>query len=445
MRRGLLALIVAVGLGAPAAAQDRSPGTLFTSVRVWDGTSDGLQDGMSVLVMNNLITAVSDGPIATPRGAVVIDGGGRVLMPGLIDMHTHVMFKYGVPVTRSEMDLASAGAAAFESMQMYLRMGYTTLRDVGGASLGLARNMAAGRVSGPRLYSSGGALTAISGHADLGLPTEAPGQGVLNRNGQGIVVTGPHEVTAAVRTALRQGATHIKLMVGGGVASDLDPLEATTFTEAEIRAAVEAAADFGTYVCAHAYNDVSVNRVLDAGGRCIEHGFLAEESTIRRMAELGAVMSLQSYVAYEVFRNPEEIPGFSAENARKGRQVNEGADRMMRWVAQYGVEAFAGADMWTYDQIPITNQDLVVRKRWYDDVEILRQNTSHAAAWLAKSGAKNPYKEGPLGVIVEGAYADMILVDGNPLEDVAVLANYDRNIRLVMKDGVIFKNTLDRQ
>jgi imidazolonepropionase-like amidohydrolase len=153
-------------------------------------------------------------------------------------------------------------------------------------------------------------------------------------------------------------------------------------------------------------------------------------------------MSLQSYAAYETFKNPENIPGFSAENVRKGRQVHEGADRMLRWVAEHGVPTFAGADMWTYDLIPITSQDLVVRKRWFSDVEILRQNTSYAAAWLAKSGPKNPYKEGPLGVIAEGAYADMILVDGNPLEDVGVLADYDANIRLVMKDGRIFKITL---
>jgi imidazolonepropionase-like amidohydrolase len=439
MLRLLAGALTALALGAPAHAQDR---TLFTNVSVWDGTSDGLATGMSVLVEGNLIAGVSSESIAA-GDATVIDGDGRTLMPGLIDMHTHVMFKFGVPLTREEMDLASAGAAALESMQLYMEMGYTTLRDVGGASLGLARNIAAGRVAGPRLYSSGGALSAISGHADLSLTTEDPKDGVLHRNGQGIIVTGEDEVRAAVRTALRQGATHIKLMVGGGVASNLDPLEATTFTEDEIRAAVEAAADFGTYVCAHAYNDVSINRVLDAGGRCIEHGFLIEESTIQRLVEVGAVMSLQSYVSYDQFQNPEAIPGFSAENIRKGRQVNEGADRMMNWVRDYGVETFAGADMWPFTMIPITNEDLAVRQRWFDDAEILRQNTSYAASWLAKSGPKNPYKDGPLGVIEEGAYADLILVNGDPTEDVSILVDYDANIVLVMKDGTIFKNTLN--
>ncbi len=213
-------------------------------------------------------------------------------------------------------------------------------------------------------------------------------------------------------------------------------------TPDELKAAVEAAADFKSYVCAHAYNDLSINRFLNAGGRCIEHGFLAEEETIKRMKELGAVMSLQAYAAYETFKNPEELPGFSPENARKGRQVHEGADRMLRWVAEYKVDAFGGSDLWTSDTLPLVRQDMVVRKCWFSAVEILKQNTSYAAKWLAKSGPKNPYKQGPLGVVEPGAYADIILVKGNPLNDVAVLANNDENISLIMKDGKIYKNTL---
>jgi imidazolonepropionase-like amidohydrolase len=212
--------------------------------------------------------------------------------------------------------------------------------------------------------------------------------------------------------------------------------------EDELRAAVEAAADFGTYVCAHAYNDESINRFLDAGGRCIEHGFLIEEKTIKRMKKLDAVMSLQAYAAYEAFKEPEKIAGFTAENVRKGRQVNEGADRMMRWIAEYEVDAFAGSDLWPAQQLLLVPQDMVVRKRWFSDVEILRQNTSHAARWLAKSGTKNPYREGPLGVIEVGAYADMILVEGNPLDDVSVFVDYDNTVKVVIKDGEIYQDNL---
>jgi len=427
-----------------APAQDGSTTyILITNATVWDGTSDSTTPGMNVLVENNLVKQISAEPIPINRSAntSVIDGGGRTLMPGLIDMHTHLMFKFGVPATRN-MDPQSQGAAAYETMQLYMRMGYTTLRDVGGNSLGLSRSLVAGHIKGPRLYSSGGAISSISGHNDLGLQTEDPKNDVFSKRGDANVVTGPVEVREAVRKILRGGGSQIKIMPGGGVASNFDPLEATTLMEDELRAAVEAAADFGTYVCAHAYNDESINRFLDAGGRCIEHGFLAEEKTIRRMKRLDAVMSLQAYAAYETFKQPEKIPGFSAENARKGRQVNEGSDRMLRWIAEYEVDAFGGSDLWTFDTLPMVPQDLVVRKLWFSDVEILRQNTSNAGRWLANSGTKNPYREGPLGVIEAGAYADMILVEGNPLEDVAVLADYDNNIKVVIKDGEIFKNAL---
>ena len=427
-----------------ALAQDRSiTHVLITDATMWDGTSDTATPGMNVLVENNLIKQVSADPIPVNHSAntTVINAGGRTLMPGLIDMHTHLMFRFGVPQTR-DMDASEQGASAYETMQLYMRMGYTTLRDVGGNSLGLSRSLVAGRIKGPRLYSSGGAISSISGHNDIGLQTEDPYNSVFNNRGDTNVVTGPIEVREAVRRVLRGGGSQIKIMPGGGVASQFDPLEATTLMEDELRAAVEAAADFGTYVCAHAYNDISINRFLDAGGRCIEHGFLIEEKTIKRMKKLGAVMSLQAYAAYEVFKEPEKIEGFTSENVRKGRQVNEGADRMMRWVAEYEVDAFGGSDLWPDSQVPLIPQDLVVRKHWFSDVEILRQNTSNAGRWLAKSGTKNPYREGPIGVIAVGAYADMILVEGNPLDDVAVLVDYDENIKVVIKDGEIYKNTL---
>jgi imidazolonepropionase-like amidohydrolase len=414
---------------------------LFTNVNVWDGTSDNLKNNMNVLVEGNLIKKISPN-ISASIDVMIVDGGGKTLMPGLIDMHTHIMFKYGVTVTRTDFDHASSGAAAMETMQQYLSMGYTTLRDVGGNSLGISRNVAAGRLQGPRIYSAGGAISTISGHNDLAMLTEDPHEDVFSKRQDSNVATGSVEVKRKAREIFRGGGTHLKLMVGGGVASDFDPLEATTMDVEEIRAAVEVANDFGSYTCAHVYNDESVNRYLDGGGRNVEHGFLMKESTIKRIKELDAVISLQAYAAYEVFKEPEKIPGFSAENARKGRQVNEGANRMMSWVAKYKVKCFAGADLWTFDQIGNTPADMVIRKNWFDDVEILKQNTSYAAEQLAKSGPKNPYKKGPLGVIAEGAYADLLLIDGNPLKDVSILVDYENNIKIVMKDGKIFKNSL---
>ncbi|MEH6579011.1 MAG: amidohydrolase family protein [Amphritea sp.] len=441
INRSLLAaawLLVSLSLPARAAS------LLITNVTLWDGSAKTATPAMNVLVKDNLISQISAKPIATDRSAdtQIIDGGGRVLMPGLIDMHTHLMFRYGVTVMRNEFDAQASGAAAMESLQLYLQMGYTTVRDVGGNSLGLAKNIAAGRLRGPRIYSSGGAISAISGHNDLAMFSEAPGTDVFSHRGDNNIITGPIEARAAVRRLLRGGASQIKIMVGGGVASNFDPLEATTMTEDEIRSVVDAAADFGTYACAHAYTDDSVNRVLDAGGRCIEHGFLVSEETLKRMKKLGAVMSLQPYAAVEIFKEPEKLAGFNAENIRKARQVRDGADNMLALVAKLGVSTFAGADLWQEGLISKSPQDMAIRKRWFSDVEILRQNTSYAGKWLAKSGSKNPYRQGSLGVIKEGAYADMLLVEGNPLEDVTVMADWKANIKLIVKDGEIYKNSL---
>ena len=160
------------------------------------------------------------------------------------------------------------------------------------------------------------------------------------------------------------------------------------------------------------------------------------------MKELGAVMSLQPYAAVEVFKEPEKLAGFNAENVRKGRQVRDGAANMLRLVAKHEVDTFAGADLWQEGIITKAPDDMVLRKRWFSDVEILRQNTSYAAIWLAKSGTKNPYREGPLGVVEEGAYADMLLVEGNPVQDVSVMKDWKNNIKVIMKDGVVYKNTL---
>ena len=358
---------------------------LIKNVNIFDGKNEKLSIGQDVMIEGNKISKIGK-DLKADEAATVIDGEGRTLMPGLIDMHTHLMYRYGVSVMRSEFDAQAAGAAAMETLQLYMQMGYTTVRDVGGNSLGLAKNVAAGRLKGPRIYSSGGAISAISGHNDLAMFSEQPGEDVFTRRGDTLIVTGPIEAREATRKLIRGGASQIKIMVGGGVASDFDPLYADTMSEDEIRAIVDAAADFGTYACAHAYTDSSINRVLDAGGRCIEHGFLASEKTIKRMKKLGAVMSLQPYAAVEIFKQPEKLAGFNDENIRKARQVRDGADNMLKLVAKHNVNTFAGADLWQEGIITKTPEDMVVRKRWFSDVEILRQNTSYAAKWLANSG-----------------------------------------------------------
>jgi len=225
----VLACVLAAGTLAQAA--DAPGQILFINVNVWDGKSEKLAIGMNVLVEDNMVKTMSPRNIAASRDTRVIEGGGRTLMPGLIEMHTHLMFRYGVTVMRNEFDAQAAGAAAMESLQLYMQMGYTTVRDVGGNSLGIAKNIAEGRLSGPRIYSSGGAVSPISGHNDLAMFSEEPADDVFTRRGDTNIITGPIEARQAVRKLLRSGASQIKIMVGGGVASNFDPLEATTMSE----------------------------------------------------------------------------------------------------------------------------------------------------------------------------------------------------------------------
>jgi imidazolonepropionase-like amidohydrolase len=418
------------------------PQTLFTNVNIFDGKSDKLAMGMDVLVEGNLIKQVGKG-LKAHDDAKTIDGGGRTLMPGLIDMHTHLALNRPINEVETTWDGFTLGAIASESMRSYLNRGYTTIREICLGMPGIARAIERGIITGPRYYHGGACLSGTSGHADWDQVNAPKGrEGTFERLGLVSINNGPDEYREAVRWNLRNGATVIKMFVGGGVASQFDPLESITATGEEIRAVVEAAEGFGTYVCVHAFNDKSVNLALDNGVRCVEHGFLMKEETVKRMAKEGQVLSLQAWIGYKAFTNPEEITGFTAESIAKAKKVHANTDKVMGWVKKYGVETFAGTDMYDSSMVPLVTEDLVVRKRWFSDAEILKQNTSYAAKWLWKTGPKNPYKEGALGVVEAGAYADVILVNGDPTNDVSVLLDHENNIPFVMKDGHVYKNTL---
>jgi imidazolonepropionase-like amidohydrolase len=424
-----------------SAQDDTANQTLFTNVMIFDGVHERRMAG-NVLVEGNLIKHVSEEAIDAPN-ATVINGEGRTLMPGLIDMHTHTGLKRGVPETETMWDGQAVGAMAHETMMDYLDMGYTTLRDICAGSLGVARAIAAGALTGPRLYSGGPCISASSAHADWGPVTnEMHAPSNHQRIGNVVIADGPQAVADAARYNFRGGATVLKVFVGGGVASQYDPLEAVTYTEEEIAAAVEIANDFKSYVCIHAYNSEAIDRALDAGVRCVEHAFLVNEDTIIRMKKDGIVLSAQAYMSYVAFQNPAGIPGFTAESIRKGLLVHAGADQMFKWAAKHDLEIFAGSDMFTYDLIPLATKNLTTLERWFSPVQVLRMATSTAGKWLMKTGPKNPYKEHQLGLIEEGAYADIILVNGDPTAGIAVLEDHKNNIPYVMKDGKIYKNTL---
>ena len=436
------ALAVAVSVALPAVAQNASGPVLFTNVNVFDGVNEALIMNANVVVTDNLITAISTEPLAV-AGGTVIDGGGRTLMPGLIDAHWHTLLS---SITLDEGQSEEADylhARAIAGAEATLLRGFTTVRDVGGPAFGIKKAIDEGVIEGPRILPSGALISQTSGHGDFGQVWEGPrafGWGPPRFEQLEItrVADGVDEVLAATRYNLKKGATQIKVMAGGGVSSLYDPLYVNEYTAEELKAIVDAATDWGTYVTVHIYNAVGIARALNAGVKGIEHGHLMDEESAKLMAEKGAWLSIQPFYL--------DIPGaetLDPDRYAKFVQVVDGFDNAMKLVKKYDLNMAFGTDLLFSPNTNGQQADLLARfKNYYSDVEILRMATSNNAKYFELSGPGHPYQEGPLGVIKEGAYADILLVDGNPLEDVSVLGDDAKNIPLIMKGGVIYKNTL---
>jgi imidazolonepropionase-like amidohydrolase len=413
---------------------------VIQNVQVWDGTADKAVAGLDVLIEDGLIISISSGQ-AAPENAEFIDGGGRVLIPGIIDAHSHIAIPLGPKVLRQE-DPSYVAALSVRAARMYLMRGWTTLRDIGGPSQGLAKAIDQGVVDGPRIYPSAAFISQTSGHGDhRGLTDPHPNVGgPVNQFEQRytLLADGPAEVRRATRESLRQGATQIKVMAGGGISSDYDPIDTTQYSIEELRAAVESAEDWNTYVAVHAYTDAAVNRSLDAGVKVIEHGHLVSEKTLKRIKSEGAFLSSQSFGFVRIFMKGNE----DLSNTKAG-QVMAGTDRLMNNAKKLGIPVAFGTDavgsMRAYEA---GIKEFGYRLRWFDSLEILKQATSHNAKLLMLTGPRNPYQKGPLGVIKPGAYADLLIVDGDPLTDIKVLEEPAKNIQLIMKDGRIYKNNL---
>lgn len=442
----LVAFVSLTLFSVPLAAEEESkPQVLLTNVNIFDGTSETLAEGMNVLVEGNLIKKIAKGDIEVDTDAIVIDGGGDTLMPGLIDMHQHLMLggPDGLFSSGESIDFATVGAIAAQNMYAHLLMkGVTTVRDIAGNSLGLAKAVRLGWITGPRIYSSGPPMSPLGGHFDIGGWNQNRGEdeSVLMSNAH--LVNSPEEVVKAARWNFRKGAAFLKVMPGGGVSTEYDPLEVVSHTLDEMKAAVAIAEDNKTYVAAHAYRDDAVNRAIDAGVKVIEHGFLMSEDTVKRMANEDIFLSLQGYMAGVSFAKPEDIPWYTAEQVRKAKQVHVGTLQMVEWARKHGVFIISGSDMFA-EQWPITKKNITIEVELFDfsPFEALKHATGNAGKVLAMSGpARNPYRDGPLGVIEEGAYADILLWDGDPTDDIKIIED-ESKLRLIMKDGEIFKNT----
>ncbi len=420
------------------------PQTLIKNVKVWDGTSKKLSSPQDVLIEGELIKSIGK-DLNANNDATVIDGNEMTMIPGLIDMHSHFCIQEGMLTGRDDYDQMTMGARAYVSMMQYLDQGFTTARSAGCNDLGIAKAINNGLLKGPRIFPSGGFLSQTGGHADTGSFNDQPGaMDDLERHGFGYIVDGKTEVRRAARQNFRAGATQIKLMAGGGVASEFDPIHATQFSVEEFEAAVEVARDYGSYVLVHAYHDRSVNRAIDAGVKVIEHNFLVSEETIERMADEGVALSAQAVMSLEAFGDPESITFFNPDQKVKAAAVNKGATQMFKWALEHDVLIVTGGDMFG----PAYNTRQADNMVWMQKVgatpyQIMKMGTSDAAEVLSWSGDMNPYKYGDLGVIKEGAYADLVLVDGNPLEQLEVLNEYQTKFKLIMKNGDIHKNIID--
>jgi imidazolonepropionase-like amidohydrolase len=436
----LSCLAIATNLAAGQEKHEPPAGpVLFKNARIFDGKSERLAEGMNLLVVGNKISKVAKEPIAAPEGATVIDAGGKVLMPGMIDAHTHPTLCLTADEMQKADDFYIALKAADEANKMLYR-GFTTIRDTAGPSFGLKRAIDEGIIDGPRIYPCGAAISQTAGHGDFRNRPDKPRRwgGRLNRFEQLGLMTladGRDEVLAATREQLRLGATQIKVMAGGGVVSEFDPLDVSQYLEDELKVAVDAAADWGTYVTVHAYNPTSIARAVKAGVKCIEHGHLIDEPTMKLLADKGIFLSTQVVL----FTLP--IDGLDDARRAKAKQVVDGTSIMFRLARKYNVKVCFGTDLVFSSKImAFQSKELTARLEWFSPVEVLRQATSINGELLALSGRRNPY--GKLGVVEAGAMADLLLVNGNPLEDLKLLTDPEKNLLVVMKDGRLCKKTL---
>ncbi|MDQ8731354.1 amidohydrolase family protein [Bradyrhizobium daqingense] len=432
----MLAVLLCSALPAPA-QQDSA--ILFRNVRIFDGKNGTLSAASNVLVRDRNIEKISSGDLTASNQ--IIDGAGRVLMPGLIDAHWHTMLVRPTPMAALAGDIGYNNLLAAAEATATLMRGFTTVRDMGGPSFGLKQAIDEDLVVGPRIYPSGAIITVTSGHGDFRQLSDLPRTigGMLSRMeriGGSMVADSPDEVRVRAREQLMQGASQVKLTAGGGVASPFSPLDVSTFTEPELRAAVEAADNWGTYVVTHAYTPVAIQRSIAAGVRCIEHGHLMDEASAKLIAEKGIWLSTQPFLDLSA------AAGLGPAEQDKLRQVVAGTDRVYALAKKYRIKTAFGTDvLFSKELADEQGSMLAALTRWYTPAEALTMATSTNAELLGLSGPRNPYP-GRLGVVEEGALADLLLVDGNPLDDIRIIQDPAKNFVVIMKDGRIYKNTL---
>ncbi len=393
------------------------------------------------MIEGNIITQISSEKIEVKPETQKIAGKGKTLMPGLIDVHVHMIFG-GL----SMADLMNPNLdqrvilekTTIQSERMLMR-GFTAVRDVGGPVFPLKAAIDQGKAVGPRIWPSGATISQTSGHGDFRLPHELSRRfhGQLSRAesmGATSIADGTADILVAVRENLRLGASHIKLMAGGGTSSAYDPVDVTQYTLDEMKAAVEAAEDWGTYVTVHAYTPRAVGKAIEAGVRCVEHGQLLDKKTLKLMKKNDVWLSCQNLI--------ESSENMDPMRRLKRQPVIEGQKKLWPMAKKMKLKLAWGTDFLFEPELnERQNEFILALKEWFTPYEILKMVTHDNAQLLALSGLRSPYA-GKLGVVEEGALADLLLVSGNPLENIDLIGNPEVNFQLIIKDGKIYKNTL---
>ena len=453
-----IAVIVSAFMAVAALAQNEAPKqTLYTNVNIFDGYSEELAMGQNVLVEDNLIKQVSAESISA-ADATVIDGGGRTLMPGLVDLHSHLLANgdKGLSDLEANFTWEDLGIRMAAQARLWLMDGFTTVRDMGGACGGIRRQIDNGTITGPRVYPACAWIGPPGGHSDMRNFTMPQDKNFsqTERLHISIQVNGADDVTAVARQNFMLGATQIKIMQTGGVASLFDPWQLNGLNEDEIAAAVQVANNYGSYVGAHSYTKDAIMRALEMGVMTIEHGFMYDKDIDRLMKKKGA---------YLITQMTSQAPGLADIGALQDPRTAYKLKTAQAAFADYvgNVKEYKPRFGFMIDcvgGVTTCTKQIAYEKYLHADFfgnhHMLKAATGTAGEVLALSGpVMNPYVEGKIGVIEEGAYADILLVDGNPLEDITVIGGVSEwhnapprdgveTIRIIMKDGVIYKNTL---
>ncbi|GLR06254.1 hydrolase [Vibrio hyugaensis] len=417
---------------------------VIKNANVFNGVGEQLLNNVDLLIENNLITQI--GKVDDSNADQVIDAEGKTVMPGLIDAHVHITlsapFNEIDTMTREEVAIRSAKI----SEEMLMR-GFTTIRDVAGNTLGLKNSIDKGYAKGPRILPSMAAISQTSGHADYrqNQAQERLANGhedsPMMKLGAMKVADGRAEVLKAVREQLFMGASQIKVMAGGGASSTFDPLDTLQYTLDEMKAAVEAASDYGTYVAAHIHTAPAMKRAAEAGVMSFEHATIMDEEIAQIVKEKG-IWLVPSYFTSSLIAE-RKIPLPNEETYRKTERVGKAMFKSADLIKKYDIQNLAfGTDCVGETNVHATQlNELRAIEKTFDTITALRMATSNCGRLFEMSTYQHPYQEGKLGQIVEGAYADLLIIDGNPLEGVECIANTETQ-KLIMKDGLVYKNTL---